>query len=99
VEMSAATYGSLDPTNLGNLGNPLRLPGDEGLLGFLSVSDGPVSLVAQEEKVAVLTGKETRVLVYRAELDGLALLGKCAAQENHDHYHHRRCRQRNRRPI
>lgn len=72
--MSAATYGSLDPTNLGNFGNPLRLPGEDGLLGFLGASDTPVSLVACKERVGVLPGKETRTLVYRAGQDGRVLL-------------------------
>ena len=74
MEMSAATYGSLDPTNLGNFMNPLRLSGEGGLLGFLDASDVPVSLVAREERVGVLPGKETRTLLYRAEQDGRVLL-------------------------
>ena len=72
--MSAATYESLDPTNLGNFGNPLRLPGEDGLLGFLDASNAPVSLVAREERVGVLPGKETNILVYRAERDNKVLL-------------------------
>ena len=72
--MSAATYGPLDPTNLGNFGNPLRLPGEDGLLGFLDASDAPVSLVSCEERVGVLPDKETQVLLYRTERDGRVLL-------------------------
>src|SRR5919107_3508068 len=74
VEMSAATYGSLDPTNLGNFGNPLRVPDEDGLFGFLDASDAPVSLVPREERMGVLPGKETQMLLYRAERDGRVLL-------------------------
>ena len=52
--MSAATRRSLDPTNLNNFVNPLRLPGNEGLFGFLDASDAPVSVMAREERVRVL---------------------------------------------
>ena len=79
--MSAATYGSLDPTKLGNFVNPLRLPGEDGLLSFLDASDAPVSLTAREERVEVLPGKETRVLVYRAEWDGRVLLNPILVAE------------------
>ena len=54
MEMSAATRRSLDPTNLNNFVNPLRLPGNEGLFGFLDASDAPVSVMAREERVRVL---------------------------------------------
>ena len=43
MEMSAATYRFLDPTNLNNFVNPLRLPGDEGLFAFLDASEVVVS--------------------------------------------------------
>ena len=81
MEMSAATYGSLDPTNLGNFSNPLRLPGEDGLLGFLDASEAPVSLVPREERVGILPGKETRTLAYRAERDGRVLLNPTLAAE------------------
>jgi suppressor of ftsI/bilirubin oxidase len=79
--MSPSTYNSLDPTYLGNFGNRLRLPGDEGLFSFLDVSDAPVSLVAHEEKIGVLPGKETRVLVYQAERDSKVLLNPILVAE------------------
>src|SRR4028119_1373724 len=79
--MSPATYSSLDPTNLNNFVNPLRLPGDEELFAFLDASNAPVSLVACEERVGVLPGKETRMLLYRAERDGRVLLNPILVAE------------------
>jgi blue copper oxidase len=70
METSSAYHYSLDPTNLGNFRNRLNLPGREGLLGFLEASAGPVDLVAQKERVELAPGKETEMLVYRAERDG-----------------------------
>jgi hypothetical protein len=81
MEMSAATYSSLDPTNLNNFVNPLRLPGDEELFAFLDASNAPVSLVTCEERVGVLPGKETRMLLYRAERDGRVLLNPTLVAE------------------
>ncbi|HVF01058.1 MAG TPA: multicopper oxidase domain-containing protein, partial [Rubrobacteraceae bacterium] len=74
MDMSAATYRSLDPTNLNNFVNPLRLPGHEGLFAFLDASNAPVYLVARQEKVGILPGKDTRMLLYRTERDGRVLL-------------------------
>ena len=68
--MSLASYGPVDPTNLGNFVSPLRLPGEDGILGLLDAPSEPVWVTARRENVAVLPGKETEVLVYRAELDG-----------------------------
>ena len=72
--MSLDTYGRLDSTDPGNFGNPLRLPGEEGLLACLAASDAPVRLVAREERIEILPGKETKMLVYRTERDGKVLL-------------------------
>lgn len=81
MEMSAATYRSLDPTNLNNFVNPLSLPDDEGLFAFLDASNAPVSLVARQEKVGILPGKETRMLLYRTEWDGRILLNPTLVAE------------------
>ena len=72
--MSPATYGRLDPTDPGNFVNPLRLPGEEGLLALLAASDASEHLTVREERVEVLPGRETGMLVYRAERDGKVLL-------------------------
>ena len=40
------------------------------MLGFLDASAGPVELVAQKGRVRLAPGKETEMLVYRAERDG-----------------------------
>ncbi len=70
MDTSYAYYDSLDPTNLENFKNKLRLPGRDGLMGLLETSAGPVELVARREKVSLGIGKETEMLVYRAERDG-----------------------------
>ena len=70
MEGSSAYHDSLDPTNLDNFNNRLDLPGRDGLLGFLDASARPVELVAQKERVQLAPGKETNLLVYRAERDG-----------------------------
>jgi FtsP/CotA-like multicopper oxidase with cupredoxin domain len=59
MEMSSAAYSSLDPTDLGNFKNPLRLTGEKGLFALLDVSAGrSTQLTAREE---------AGILVYRAE--------------------------------
>ena len=70
METSSAYHDSLDPTKLDNFKNQLNLPGRDGLFGFLDGSAGPVELVAQKERVQLAPGKETEMLVYRAERDG-----------------------------
>jgi hypothetical protein len=71
MEGSSAYHdSSLDPTNLDNFNNRLNLPGRDGLLGFLDASARPVELVAHKERVQLAPGKETNLLVYRAERDG-----------------------------
>jgi blue copper oxidase len=70
MEMSSATYASLDPTNLDNFKNPLHLPGDDGLMGVLDASDAPVRFTAQKESVEILPGKRAYLLAYHAERHG-----------------------------
>jgi blue copper oxidase len=70
MEMSSEAYVSLDPTNLDNFKNPLRLPGDDGLMGVLDASDAPVRFTAHKESVVILPGKKAELLAYRAEQDG-----------------------------
>src|ERR687898_529298 len=70
MEMTSATYASLDPTNLDNFKNPLHLPGDDGLMGVLDASDAPVRFTAQKESVEILPGKRAHLLAYHAERHG-----------------------------
>jgi blue copper oxidase len=70
MEMSSAAYASINPTNLDNFNNPLRLPGDDGVMGMLDGSNAPVHFTAHKESVEVLPGKRTELWAYRAERDG-----------------------------
>ena len=70
MEISSAAYAPLSPTNLDNFKNPLRLPGDDGLMGVLDTSDIPVRVTAQQESVEVVPGKSSKLWAYRAEHDG-----------------------------
>src|SRR5215212_6134433 len=70
MEMSPAAYASLDPTNLDNFKNPLHLPGDDGLMGVLDVSNASAGFTAQKEGVEILPGKRADLLAYHAERDG-----------------------------
>jgi blue copper oxidase len=70
MEMSPAAYASLDPTNLDNFKNPLHLPGDDGLMGVLNVSNASAGFTAQKEGVEILPGKRADLLAYHAERDG-----------------------------
>jgi len=70
MEISPAAYASLDPTNLDDFKNPLRLPGEDGLMGVLDASDAPVRFTAQKEGVEILPGKGAELLAYHAERDG-----------------------------
>jgi suppressor of ftsI/bilirubin oxidase len=74
MNTSSAYRDPSDPTNLDNFKNRLHLPGREGLLGLLETSAGPVELVARRERVNLGRGKETEMLVYRAERDGVVWL-------------------------
>jgi blue copper oxidase len=70
METSSANHDSLDPTNLDNFENKLNLPGRDGLLGFFEASADSVELVVRRERVRLAPGKETNLLVYRADRNG-----------------------------
>ena len=70
MEISSAAYAPLSPTNLDNFKNPLRLPGESGVMGVLDASDTSVRITAQQESVEVVPGKRTELWAYRAEWDG-----------------------------
>ena len=84
MDTSSAYRDSLDPTNLDNFKNELLLPGRDGLLGILETSRDPIELVARREKVALVPGKETEMLVYRAEHDGMVWLNPTFLVETGD---------------
>jgi blue copper oxidase len=70
VEISSAAYATLNPTELDNFKNPLRLPGEDGVMGVLDASDVPARITAKKESVEVVPGKSTELLAYHAERDG-----------------------------
>src|SRR5215207_509009 len=70
MDISSAVYDSLSPTNLDNFTNPLRLPGEDGVMGVLDTADAPVHFTAQQESVEVVPGKSRELWAYRAERDG-----------------------------
>jgi hypothetical protein len=70
MEMSSATYASIDPTNLDNFNNPLHLAGEEGLMGVLDSSDAPVRFTALRVSVDVVPGKRSELWAYGAEREG-----------------------------
>src|SRR5215211_4121188 len=70
MEMSSAAYATLNPTELDNFKNPLRLPGDDGVMGVLDASKDPLRFTAQQESVEVVPGKRTELRAYLAERDG-----------------------------
>jgi blue copper oxidase len=73
--MSSAAYATLNPTDLDNFNNPLRMPGEDGVMGILNASDSPVRITAQKESVEVVVpGKRTELRAYRAERDGESYL-------------------------
>jgi blue copper oxidase len=84
MDTSSAYCDSLDPTNLDNFKNELLLPGKDGLLGILETSADPMELVARRERVALAPGKETEMLVYRAERDGMVWLNPTFLVETGD---------------
>jgi hypothetical protein len=57
VEISSAAYATLNPTELDNFKNPLRLPGEDGVIGVLDASDVPARITANKESVEVVPGK------------------------------------------
>ena len=67
MDTSSAHHDSLDPTNLDNFKNQLNLPNRDGLFGLLDASADPAELVARRERVEFTPGRETNMLVYRAE--------------------------------
>jgi blue copper oxidase len=70
VEISSAAYATLNPTELNNFKKPLRLPGEEGVMGVLDASDVPTRITAKNESVEVVPGKSTEVWAYHDERDG-----------------------------
>ena len=61
MEMSSATYASIDPTNLDIFNNPLHVAGEEGLMGVLDSSDAPVRFNARRVSVEVVPGKKSEL--------------------------------------
>jgi blue copper oxidase len=74
METSPAAYAALSPTNLENFKNPLRVPGQDGVMGMLDASDAPVHITAQQENVEILPGKSTKLSAYHAERGGKTYL-------------------------
>jgi blue copper oxidase len=70
VETSSEAYATLNPTELDNFKNPLRLPGEDGVIGILDASDAPVHITAQQENIEILPGKSTKLWAYHAERGG-----------------------------
>jgi blue copper oxidase len=70
MEMSSATYASIDPTNLDNFNNPLHLAGEEGVMGVMESSDAPVRFTARRVSVEVVPGKSSELCAYCAEREG-----------------------------
>jgi blue copper oxidase len=70
MEISSAAYATLNPTDLDNFENPLRLPGEDRVMGVLDTTDAPVHIAAQQESVEVVPGKSSELWAYRAERDG-----------------------------
>ena len=67
MDTSSAHHDSLDPTNLDNFNNKPNVPNSDGILGLLDASSGSTELVARRERVEFAPGRETEMLVYRAE--------------------------------
>src|SRR5918997_5153416 len=70
MDTPSAAYDSLSPTNLGNFTNPLRVPGDHGVMGIVDASDAPLRITTSKEEVEVLPGGRSEVSAYRVEQDG-----------------------------
>ena len=70
MDVSSAAYDSLSPTNLDNFDNPLRLPGDDGIMGIVNASDAPLRITTGRESLEVLPGKRSEVWAYRIEREG-----------------------------
>jgi blue copper oxidase len=72
MDISSAAYEPLSPTNLDNFTNPLRLPGDDGVMGILDASNTPLRITTGRESIEVLPGRRSEVSAYRVERDGKA---------------------------
>ena len=70
MDISSAAYDSISSTNLDNFTNPLRLPGDDGIMGIVDASDAPLRISTHTESVEVLPGKRGEVWAYRIEREG-----------------------------
>ena len=70
VETSSAAYATLNPTDLDNFKNPLRVPGEGGIMGRLDASDAPVRFTACRVSVEVVPGKRSELWAYGAERNG-----------------------------
>ena len=60
MDISSAAYEPLSPANLDNFTNPLRLPGDDGVMGILDASNTPLRITTGRESVEVLLGRMQR---------------------------------------
>lgn len=69
--VSQAAVAPLDSSVL--QGNPLRLPGRDGLLAEVDVVS-PITLRAQQTEVALLPGKATLISAYAGTVDGRSVL-------------------------
>ena len=70
MNISSAAYDSLNPTNLDNFTNPLRVPGGDGVMGIVDASDAPLRITTGTEGAEVLPGKRSEVSAYRVETGG-----------------------------
>ena len=70
MNVSTAAYDSISPTNLDNFTNPLRLLGDDGIMGIVDASDAPLRIGVHIESAEILPGKRSEILAYRIERDG-----------------------------
>src|SRR5215207_6664223 len=80
--MSSAAYAQLNPTELDNFKNPLRLPGRDGAMSVLDTADAPVRLTAQQESVEVVPGKRTNLSAYSAERGGRTYVNPTVRVQN-----------------
>lgn len=65
--------GSLDPTDPNSFTRPLALPGQDGLLGFLTPS-APLEASATEASVTLMEGHSTQVWAYAVNTNGRSYL-------------------------
>jgi suppressor of ftsI/bilirubin oxidase len=67
---SSGAYDSVRSTGLNNFTNPLRLPGDAGVMGILDASDAPLTVTTTKQSIEVLLGRRSEVAAYRVERNG-----------------------------